>query len=70
MQIAVLNFDCSKLDATPASRTLMGVSAYDADGATVLENFNIEQIVDHFGIDDLLDEIGEEVARRHFEIEG
>jgi hypothetical protein len=70
MQIAVLNFDCSKLDATPAGRTLVGVSAYDADGATVLENFNIEQIVDHFGIDDLLDEIGEEVARRHFEIEG
>lgn len=70
MQIAVLNFDCSKLDATPASRTLMGVSAYDADGDTVLENFDIEQIVSHFGIEELLDEIGEEVARRHFGIEG
>jgi hypothetical protein len=69
MQIAVLNFDCSKLDATPASRTLMGVSAYDADGATVLENFNIEQIVNHFGAADLLDEIGEQLARRHFNIE-
>lgn len=48
----------------------MGVSAYDADGATVLANFDIEQIVNHFGAAELLDEIGEQVARRHFEIEG
>jgi len=65
-----MNFDAYKIDVNPASRTLMGVSAYDADGATVLENFDIEQIVNHFGADALLDEIGEQVARRHFEIEG
>lgn len=70
MNISVMNFDAYKLDANPSSRTLMSVSAYDADGATVLENFDIEQIVNHFGADALLDEIGEQVARRHFEIEG
>lgn len=70
MNISVLNFDAYKIDVNPASRTLMGVSAYDADGATVLANFDIEQIVNHFGVGELLDEIGEQVARRHFEIEG
>jgi hypothetical protein len=70
MNISVLNFDAYKIDVNPASRTLMGVSAYDADGATVLANFDIEQIVNHFGAGELLDEIGEQVARRHFEIEG
>ncbi len=70
MNISVLNFDAYKIDVNPASRTLMGVSAYDADGATVLDNFDIEQIVNHFGAAELLDEIGEQIARRHFEIEG
>jgi hypothetical protein len=69
MNISVLNFDAYKIDVNPASRTLMGVSAYDADGATVLDNFDIEQIVNHFGADSLLDEIGEQVARKHFDIE-
>ena len=68
MNISVLNFDAYKIDASPASRTLMSVSAYDADGATVLANFDIEQIVNYFGADALLDEIGEQIARRHFEI--
>lgn len=68
MNISVLNFDAYKIDVNPASRTLMGVSAYDADGATVLDNFDIEQIVNHFGADSLLDEIGEQVARKHFDI--
>ncbi len=70
MNISVLNFDAYKIDVNQASRTLMGVSAYDADGATVLDNFDIEQIVNHFGAGELLDEIGEQVARRHFQIEG
>ncbi|MFY1007808.1 hypothetical protein ACOQNQ_01850 [Pseudomonas juntendi] len=70
MNISVLSFDTYKVDVSPASRTLMNVSAYDADGATVLENFDIEQIVNHFGAEALLDEIGEQIARRHFGIEG
>lgn len=70
MNISVLHFDTYKIDVNPASRTMMDVTAYDADGATVLANFDIEQIVNHFGADLLLDEIGEQVARRHFEIEG
>lgn len=36
----------------------------------MLENFDIEQIVNHFGAEELLDEIGEQVVRRHFNIEG
>lgn len=70
MNISVMNFDAYKIDVNPASRTMMDVTAYDADGATVLANFDIEQIVSHFGAGELLDEIGEQVARRHFEIEG
>lgn len=54
MNISVLNFDAYKIDVNPASRTLMGVSAYDADGASVLANFDIEQIVNHFGAAELL----------------
>jgi hypothetical protein len=69
MNISVLNFEAYKIDVNPASRTLMGVSAYDADGATVLDNFDIEQIVNYFGAGELLDEIGEQVARKHFGIE-
>lgn len=68
MNISVLNFEAYKIDVNPASRTLMGVSAYDADGASVLANFDIEQIVNHFGAGELLDEIGEQVARKHFDI--
>jgi hypothetical protein len=70
MNISVMNFDAYKIDVNPASRTLMGVSAYDADGATVLANFDIEEIVNHFGVEALLGEIGERVARKHFRIEG
>lgn len=70
MNISVLIFDACKIDVNPTSRTMMDVTAYDADGATVLANFDIEQIVNHFGADLLLDEIGEQIARRHFEIEG
>ena len=69
MNISVLIFDAYKIDVNPDSRTLMCVSAYDADGATVLANFDIEQIVNHFGAAELLDEIGEQVARKHFGIE-
>ena len=64
MNISVLNFDAYKIDVNPSSHTLMGVSAYDADGATVLENFGIEQIVNHFGAGELLDEIGEQARGR------
>lgn len=70
MNISVLNFTAYKIDVDPASRTTIGVSAFDADGASVLENFDIEQIVNHFGAEELLDEIGEQVVRRHFNIEG
>ena len=70
MNISVLNFDAYKIDVNPSSRTLMSVSAYDADGATVLDNFDVEQIVNHFGAEALLEEIGEKIARRHFDIEG
>ncbi len=70
MNISVLNFDAGKIDVNPSSRTLLGVSAYDADGSTVLENFDVEQVINHFGVEALLDEIGEQLARRHFGIEG
>ncbi|AMO78057.1 TPA: hypothetical protein ACXLB5_000871 [Pseudomonas aeruginosa] len=70
MNISVFSFSAYKLDVNPSSRTEVSVSAYDADGASVLENFDIEQIVNHFGAEALLDEIGEQVARRHFDIEG
>lgn len=70
MNISVLNFDAYKVDVNPSSRTLLGVSAYDADGSTVLENFDVEQVINHFGVEALLDEIGEQLARRHFGIEG
>ncbi|MCZ9754386.1 hypothetical protein NB835_05220, partial [Pseudomonas aeruginosa] len=70
MNISVLNFTAYKIDVDPASRTTVGISAFDADGTSVLENFDIEQIVNHFGAEALLDEIGEQVARRHFDIEG
>ncbi|MCY1288501.1 hypothetical protein D3C76_1688030 [compost metagenome] len=70
MNISVLNFTAYKIDVDPASRTTVGVSAFDADGASVLENFDIEQIVNHFGAEAILDEIGEQVARCHFNIEG
>lgn len=69
MNISVLNFDAYKIDVNPTSRTIVGISAYDADGATVLENFDVEQVINHFGVEALLDEIGEAVARRHFGIE-
>lgn len=68
MNISVLSFDAYKLDVNPTSRTLCSVSAYDADGATALENFDAEQVINHFGVEALLDEIGEQVARRHFDI--
>lgn len=70
MNISVLNFDAAKIDVTPSSRTLLSVSAFDADGSTVLENFDVEQVINHFGVEALLDEIGEQLARRHFGIEG
>lgn len=70
MNISVLNFDAAKIDVNPTSRTFMAVSAFDADGSTVLENFDIEQVVNHFGAEALLDEIGEQLVRRHFGIEG
>lgn len=69
MEISVMSFDAAKVDVNPTSRTQCSVSACDADGASVLQNFDIEQIINHFGAGDLLDEIGEQVARRHFNIE-
>ncbi|AMA36790.1 TPA: hypothetical protein ACRNLW_001440 [Pseudomonas aeruginosa] len=70
MNISVMNFTAYKINVDSSSRTTIGVSAFDADGASVMENFDIEQIVNHFGAEALLDEIGEQVARRHFSIEG
>lgn len=58
MQISVMSFDAEKLDVNPASRNVCSITAYSADGAAVLSNFNAEQVVNHFGVDDLLDEIG------------
>lgn len=70
MKITAMNFDASRLEISPTSRTIVGVSAYDVDGSTVLENFEINHVISHFGIADLLSEIGEQEARRHFDIEG
>lgn len=69
MSISVLSFTAYKIDVDPSSRTELSVSAYDADSSSVLENFDVEQVVNHFGIDAVLDEIGEAVARKHFGIE-
>lgn len=63
MNISVMNFDACKLDVSPTGRTSCSVSAYDVDGATVLENFEVEQVVSHFVIERLLEEIGEQAAR-------
>jgi len=69
MSKLMIHFDAAHADFRPASRTLCNVTAYDVDVATVLENFDIEHIVNHFGISDLLDEIGEAAVRKHFNIE-
>jgi hypothetical protein len=65
----MISFDAGGADFSPSSRTLCNITAYDADVATVLENFEVEQVVNHFGISDLLDEIGEAAVRKHFNIE-
>ena len=68
MPIKMLRFDAFKVAVTPASRTLQNVTAYEADGATVLANFSIKQIVTHYGARALLNEIGITAAYRHFEV--
>lgn len=67
MSKTLISFNAKTVDASPISRTLMSISAYDVDLDTVLENFDIEQIVNFFSAEELLEEIGEEKARQYFE---
>ncbi|WP_288080357.1 hypothetical protein [Pseudomonas sp.] len=53
----------------PHGRNVVEVCADSADIGSVLDNYDITEIVEHFGISGLLDEIGEAAAREHFEIE-
>jgi hypothetical protein len=69
MQIPMMIFDAEKLDVNPTSRNICSVSVYRVDGSMVLDSFDAEQVVNHFGADSLLDEMGEAAARKYFGIE-
>lgn len=60
--------DAKELSVSSGDRYSV-ILCFTANGGHILDNFNIEDVVNHFGAKKLLDEIGEKVAREHFDIE-
>lgn len=52
--------------AADRREVVVGFTANDAD---LLSHFSVADIVAHFDVDDLLSEIGEDAARKYFDIE-
>lgn len=62
-----IEFEADDLRVESMGRYKLQVTA-DANGGTVLDNFSVGDIVAHFDVAELLDEIGEDAAKEHFDL--
>jgi hypothetical protein len=68
MSTSNLSFYCESVDISPDNGRQIYVEVKGASDRNILDNYTISQIVDHFGSDDLLDEIGESDCVEHFNL--
>lgn len=63
-----VKIQASKVEISGDSRKEV-VLEFAANDAALLSHFNVADIVANFDVDDLLNEIGEDAARKYFDIE-
>jgi len=63
-----LTIECEDVSITPDGYKSISVEIRKADLAQLMENFTIKDIVGHFNVGELLDEIGQSEVERHFDL--
>lgn len=63
-----IQIDCKSAVITPASNREVSVEIEGAEIQDILHHFTVEQIVDHFKTNELLDAIGQDEAEKHFDL--
>ena len=64
-----MKLECSSATISAISGKEISISIEDVHNSDILNHFTIEQVIDHFDEDKFLDAIGEEKARKYFDIE-
>lgn len=64
-----LDFDCEKVEIKHSTAYKINVEIVGADDGDILNHFTTKDIISHFDEDELLQEIGEEKAKKFFDIE-
>jgi hypothetical protein len=63
-----ISFDCETAEVRSNGPKLVTVDCEKVIESEVLDNFKLSQIVDHFGISGLLNEIGQDACEKHFDL--
>ncbi len=65
-----MTFDTESISIEVLNSQEVAVEATEIDITTVLDNFSVSDIVNHFNADELMDEIGDEGVRAWAEANG
>lgn len=63
-----LSFVCKKVSVKPYYNMTTEVEIEKVDTSDVLNHFTPEQVIDHFGADELLELIGEKKVKEYFDL--
>ena len=68
MSTSNLTFYCESVDISPDNGKQIYVEVKGASDRNILDTYTLSQIIEHFGVGDLLEEIGESDCAEHFHL--
>ena len=63
-----LNFRARRITAEPNGYKEVTVDAEDVEESEILDQIDLKKVIEHFGKDVILNEIGEEEVMDHFDL--
>lgn len=64
----ILDIQCDEIDASVNRNGRIDISLRGCDSKLVLDQFDIDDVIQHFGESDLLDKIGSDECQTHFDL--
>jgi hypothetical protein len=68
MSTSNLSFYCESVDISPDNGRQIFVDIKGASDRNILDSYSISQFIEHFGVRDILEEIGESDCVEHFNL--
>jgi hypothetical protein len=68
MSTSNLSFYCESVDISPENGRQIFVDIKGASDRNILDSYSISQFIEHFGVRDILEEIGESDCVEHFNL--